>query len=355
MPTKTSQGKPHFATLDGLRGIAALSVVILHWFEGLGFTFFGSSWFAVDFFFMLSGFVVAYSYEERLKNGFSFIKFMLLRVIRLYPMIFLGAIIGFIRFEGKYFVDNQQLSLELIFKLITTLMMVPESLLFQNNQLELFSINIVFWSLFFEFIAYILFGALLFRLKNVALWFIAFFAFIGVCFWLSTSFGNGEKLERVIAIDGFYRVAFSFSIGVILFRIRGGIGEYGKKLPMHLLILLLAFFMLPRNILPWYVYAFLMLMILPMSIIVGINTKFEGKFKTITSFLGDISYPLYAIHTPLIWMLGFTVKRFSGHTEPNYVIWYGLIIIPFTIFLAHLALKLYDEPVRKWLKQKVLA
>lgn len=353
MLSVNTEAKHHFATLDALRGVAALSVVICHWLEGLGYRAFGTSWLAVDFFFMLSGFVVAYSYEERLKNGFPLIKFILLRVVRLYPMIVMGAVLGLIRFEGKYFVDHHQLSLDIFFKFITTLTMVPESVIFSNNELELFTINIAFWSLFFEFIAYFLFALFLIKLKNYALSTIALFGFIGVCFWFLACFGYEETFGRVIAIDGFFRVIFSFSIGIILYRTRFSIRAFGKKLSCYVLLLLPLLFVLPRNILPWYIYPLLMISILPLGIIVGINNELKGRLKTITSFLGDISYPLYAIHTPLLWMIGFLIKKVTGHSEPSYLVWFGLIVIPVTIGLSFIALKVYDEPVRIWLKKTV--
>lgn len=347
-----SEGKPHFATLDGLRGIAAIAVIIMHWFQGLKFTVFGTSNLAVDFFFMLSGFVVAYSYEERLKQGFSFLRFMLLRIIRLHPLIVLGALLGLLRFEAKYYLDTGALSTEYLFKLFITVLMVPESILRVDNTFEFFQLNSVYWSLFCEFTAYVLFGILLFRLHKISLTIIATIAFIGVYFWFKTSFGYGDILDRIIAVDALPRVIFSFSIGVLLYRSRIAIGGMAKKIPIFFLLLLPALFVLPKNVLPWYVYPILMIIILPTSIMVGIHHKFDGVSAKIVNFLGEISYPVYAIHMPIIWVMGFGVKKVTGVTEPAQLVWFGLIILPVTIGLSYLALKLYDEPVRRFLKNK---
>src|ERR1700761_290962 len=87
------ESKQHFAVLDGMRGIAALIVLILHTAQthrsGLP-----QAALAVDFFFILSGFVVAYAYEARLQSTLSLASFARVRLIRLYPLIFLGVSMG---------------------------------------------------------------------------------------------------------------------------------------------------------------------------------------------------------------------------------------------------------------------
>ncbi len=83
---------PHrFEALDSWRGICALMVALLH-FEAFShlkdLPFFNDAYLFVDFFFVLSGFVIAANYQERLANGFGLSKFMLLRFGRLYPLYF---------------------------------------------------------------------------------------------------------------------------------------------------------------------------------------------------------------------------------------------------------------------------
>ena len=344
-----SEGKPHFATLDGLRGIAALSVVILHWFDGLGFNLFGTSLLAVDFFFMLSGFVVAYSYEERLKKGFPFGKFMLLRVIRLMPMIVLGAFLGLVRFEAKYFLDFHHLSIQYILQFIATSFMIPSNL---NDINSMFPLNLALWSLFYEFCAYILYGSIFFRLSKKWFALIIFLSTIGLLVWLNSSFGgNKNSFNAPAFVDGFSRVLFSFLIGVLLFRNYKILMQFGKKIPIFTIILLPLLFIIPREIFPYYIYFLGLIIISPLMIIVGLGNKFEGMAAKIINLLGDVSYPIYAIHTPIIWSLGFLIKKL-GFTDTNQIIWFGLLVIPLNILISYLSLKLYDEPVRKYLKSK---
>ena len=102
--------KPHYNILDGLRGAAALMVVWYHVFEGFAFAegmngveggglinVFNHGYLAVDFFFMLSGFVISYAYDDRW-NKMSLGDFFKRRLVRLHPMIIMGAIIGLATF-----------------------------------------------------------------------------------------------------------------------------------------------------------------------------------------------------------------------------------------------------------------
>ena len=99
-----SDTKPHYHLLDGLRGVAALLVVWYHVFEGFAFAgntlieHINHGYLAVDFFFILSGFVISYAYDDRWAKGFTMKQFFLRRLIRLHPMVIMGALIGTITF-----------------------------------------------------------------------------------------------------------------------------------------------------------------------------------------------------------------------------------------------------------------
>ncbi|HEY8254564.1 MAG TPA: acyltransferase family protein, partial [Rhizomicrobium sp.] len=93
----------HFEILDGLRGVAAIAVLVGH----ASILFLQSTWvprklLAVQFFFMLSGFVITHAYEGKLRAGMTWREFMLRRIIRLYPLIVLAALVGF----ASYVVRN---------------------------------------------------------------------------------------------------------------------------------------------------------------------------------------------------------------------------------------------------------
>jgi peptidoglycan/LPS O-acetylase OafA/YrhL len=91
----------HFEILDGLRGIAALSIVIFHFMEWIysdySQNFIGHGFLAVDFFFCLSGFVIGYAYDNRIRE-MGVREFFKSRLIRLHLLVILGAIIGLLGF-----------------------------------------------------------------------------------------------------------------------------------------------------------------------------------------------------------------------------------------------------------------
>ena len=95
--TTKLQSKHHFSTLDGLRGVAAIAIVVFHFMEIAysDFTknFIAHGFLAVDFFFCLSGFVMAYAYDDRLK-GMGLMAFFKARIIRLHPLVVLGGVLG---------------------------------------------------------------------------------------------------------------------------------------------------------------------------------------------------------------------------------------------------------------------
>ena len=112
-PDRTGTGKPHFEVLDGLRGTAAVMVVVFHimgmpiaWVDQGQYLHHAAM--AVDFFFALSGFVVAYAYDARW-DRMSVAQFCKLRLIRLHPLVLLGAILGLISFLVDPFAPNQKL------------------------------------------------------------------------------------------------------------------------------------------------------------------------------------------------------------------------------------------------------
>ncbi len=100
MNTRTTYlaSKPHYEILDGLRGVAAVMVIIFHLFEahagGSHLTqIINHGYLAVDFFFMLSGFVIGYAYDDRW-NRMTVGTFFKRRIIRLHPMVIMGSIVG---------------------------------------------------------------------------------------------------------------------------------------------------------------------------------------------------------------------------------------------------------------------
>ena len=94
-PEAAVPAKKVFRLLDGLRGIAALVVVLLHIPQFIKDDTFPEGYLAVDLFFVISGVVIRQAYEHRLESELSVWRFAWLRIVRLYPLYMLGAMISF--------------------------------------------------------------------------------------------------------------------------------------------------------------------------------------------------------------------------------------------------------------------
>src|ERR1700744_2642762 len=128
---RTSSGKEHFEVLDGLRGSAAFLIVIFHLFN-YSFGFHGPwalvkhAYLAVDFFFALSGFVVAYAYDDRWTR-MSILQFFRIRLIRLHPLVLVGATLGLLGYLLDPFgrAMNQTPMPMLCLAYLTSLLLLP--------------------------------------------------------------------------------------------------------------------------------------------------------------------------------------------------------------------------------------
>ena len=370
--------KPHYEILDGLRGVAALLVVFYHIFEGLSFaeggtpiTTINHGYLAVDFFFILSGFVIGYAYDDRLGKTMTLGNFFKRRLIRLHPMIIMGAVLGVIFYclQGCVKWDGTHVATSMIMlALLCALFFIPATpgagYDIRGNG-EMFPLNGPSWSLFFEYIGNILYAVFIHRLSNKALTVLVFLLGIGLA-WFALfdvagygMIGVGWTLDGVNFLGGSLRMLFPFSLGMLLSRNFKPVKVRGAFWICS--IVLLALFCVPyiegNSPICWngLFEAICILFIFPVLVWIGASGKTTDKHSTqICKFSGDISFPLYAVHYPVMylfyaWLIDNKYYTF-GEVWPV-----ALIVYIGSILLAYLCLKCYDEPVRKWLIRKFLA
>lgn len=337
----------HYVFLDGLRGVAAIMVLLLHWFEGHGRDWFGSGLLAVDFFFILSGFVVAFAYEQRLLREGKSARFVRQRFIRLYPLIAAGVLLGFVRFAMLAFQEGASpFNASLLAQLAQGLAMIPFD--WSGGVSDFFPLNNALWSLHFEFIAYLAFWMILYRMSTAGLAVIAAVAAAGCYAWAAMTFGNADLGDGTTGyIHAFSRVAFSFTLGMIVYRLRDRIAKAALPGGRWLALVLVAALILPRTMLPPLAVMALLALVFPYVIAAG--TKVEtGSRAGFEKLLGDLSYPLYALHVPLIWTMSGACKAlgigFAADPLLN-----GIFILPATLIISYAAFILYDRPLRRWL------
>ena len=372
--------KPHFALLDGLRGVAALAVLWYHVNEGFAFAeatngagdgiirSFNHGYLAVDFFFILSGFVIAYAYDDRWNQGLTIGNFIKRRLIRLHPMLIAGAIIGAITFlvQGGVTWSGESVSLaQVLLCLGLTFLFVPAtpgcSYEVRGNG-ELFPLNGPYWSLFFEYIGNLLYGLLLRRLSTKVL--AVFVALLGMTFfWFATcniseygSIGVGWTLDTVNFCGGLLRMLFPFTLGMLLSRtfkprpVRGAFWLCS--------ILLVALFavpyidvMQPLCMNGVFEMTCIMLVFPAIVLLAASCTSVGAGTNRIATFLGELSYPLYTVHYPLMYLF---YAGLIANEQYNFMSapWQSLCVMGGSILLAIVLMKCYDAPVRKWLTKK---
>jgi peptidoglycan/LPS O-acetylase OafA/YrhL len=346
--------KPHYDILDGLRGIAAIAVVIFHFMECVitDYTknFIGHGFLAVDFFFCLSGFVIGYAYDNRIgKMGVA--AFFKSRLIRLHPLVILGSILGVVGFLVDPFSTDQMAynAGSVLLILLTSLLLIPYPVM-EQRYFNNFNFNAPAWSLFWEYIANILYAFVLVRVGRKALLLITIAAGALLCFvaycagnlmggWAGSNFWEGGA-----------RVAYSFSAGLLVYRsnwiIKNRLGFIGIG------ILLFAAFVMPWFKLNWLVESLVVLFYFPLLVSLGAGAQLAPALKKICVFSGKISYPLYMTHYAFIWIFAHHYAKYKPGTEQlTWIIIIGTILL---LFIAYLAMVLYDTPLRRYLTTSLL-
>ena len=368
--------KPHYHLLDGLRGVAALMVIWYHIFEGYAFAggttidTFNHGYLAVDFFFILSGFVIGYAYDDRWGKNFTMKDFIKRRLIRLHPMVIMGAVVGAITFyiQGSVQWDGTHIGISMVMlSLLCTIFFIPAmpgvGYEVRGNG-EMFPLNGPCWSLFFEYIGNILYALFIRRLSNKALTIVVVLlgvALASFAIFNVSGYGNigvGWTLDGVNFIGGLLRMLFPFSMGMLLSR---------NFKPMKLrgafwicTLIMIALFAVPylegtESICTNGIYeAFCIIIAFPILLWIGASgTTTDKKSTQICKFLGDISYPIYVIHYPFMYLFyAWLIKNQLFTLGETWQV--ALCVYAWNILFAYLCLKLYDEPVRKYLAKRFL-
>ena len=362
--------KPHFYILDGLRGVAALLVVVFHVGEGFatGATdqFLNHGYLAVDFFFMLSGFVVGYAYDDRWHSqpGFSLWEFFRRRLVRLHPMVLLGAALGALSFALQGFVkwDGTEVAVaNVVVAMLLSMLLFPAwpgAMYEVRGNGEMFPLNGPSWSLFFEYIANIAYGLLLRRLSTrllaavVAMMAVGYAAFDLCNFSESWMMNLGWTLAGCNLPGGLLRVGLCFSMGLLLQRcFRPWHTKGAFTLCSLLLALLLAVpYLTPRaGEVHWWnsLYEIACVMVaFPLIVLVGASGRLHGgSTEALCKWVGQISYPLYIVHYPVMYLLYSWLWNGSEHSTMATVLAVAAAVAA-SIVLAALALRFYDIPVR---------
>lgn len=372
--------KPHYELLDGLRGVAAILVLFYHIFEGFAFaeatngagsgiiTTLNHGHIAVDFFFILSGFVISYAYDDRWKK-MSTMQFFKRRLIRLHPMLVMGAIIGFLAFAFVGFErwdgTTAPTSWVMIALLLTMFMIpaVPGVPYEVRGNGEMFPLNGPGWSLFFEYIGNILYALIIRRLSTTLLAVLTvILGIIHAWFFIGNvsgydMIGAGWTIDEINFWGGFVRMLFPLSMGMLLartFKPRKVKGAF-YICSIALVVLFAVPYIAPAETISLNsLYEFICIaFIFPALVWLGACGTASGMTGKMNSLLGELSYPLYIVHYPIMYVFYAWLIEKEIYTLGE--CWgVAALVIVSSITLAFLCLKLYDEPVRHWLAGKFI-
>ena len=378
--------KPRYEILDGLRGVAALMVVLFHIFEtyskGPAYQIVNHGYLAVDFFFVLSGFVVGYAYDDRWDRMTTW-GFFKRRLTRLHPMVIMGTLVGASLFflAGTAFPKTLEVEgWKFALCLVMGLLVLP-----CGNGLdirgwgELNSFNGPQWTLTLEYIGNILYAFIFRHLPKVGLAILC-----GVCafFTLDLTLGwdvfglfseggpqynviGGWSLEPRQIYIAFTRLLYPFLCGLLISRIlpahRSESNPSGS--PIHLRggfwwcsLAIVTILAVPciggRQGIPDGLFqAISILVLFPLIVLAGAGSRTTDKRSTaICRWLGGISYPIYITHYPLMYMqMNWVAQHADAPLWQHIAVSAGIFFM--SVMLAWGLLKAYDEPVREWLKE----
>lgn len=375
--------KPRYEILDGLRGVAAIVVVAFHLFEtyspGVPYQIINHGYLAVDFFFALSGYVIGYAYDDRWDRMtvWSFIK---RRLIRLHPMLVFGTLFG----AALYYFGGDYPGFDIIGRtpwwkvaacMALCLLMIPVPRALEiRGWGEMNPLNGATWSLFWEYLANLIYALFVRRFSKAVLGCcVAIFAAATVVLCMDidpfgvlaarsaaayTVIGGWEISAAQIQI-GLTRLLYPFFCGLLLSRIGSKVSLAGGFWWCSLLVV--AALAMPRiggdN--PDFFWmnglyeAACILLLFPLVIVIGAGSRVSGRRSAaVCKFLGDISYPLYVTHYPLIYVQ-MSWAATHGDLPASTHLFVAAAIFCLAMFVAWASLKSYDEPVREWLKEKL--
>ena len=335
-----------YQTMNGLRGLAALLVVMFHlqeWFVALAPS---RAFLATNLFFVISGFVIALSYEDKFKSNVTPKRFFIIRIIRLYPLYALGTIIQIsVLFMSLYFkkkIIDQNINSWISIPFALAMLPTPN---FSDSSAALYPLNNPAWSLFYEIIINMIYVVTwrLWSTKNIAIIMMT----IGALMLAHPEFCNGGGLTWGSIGLGILRVFYSFPAGVLIYRLicmnRIRFTDINSFVVLSALPILL---MLPSEFAP-----FCMLFGLPFLVFVAAQSEPPEVACPLFFALGTVSYTIFALHMPLMHLVSSTLIKLGFIGNPQLI---GCVFLVAIVLGSLLIDAIFDRPIRRFLRRAFL-
>lgn len=346
--THMTSRNERFVFLDGLRGVAAVVALLGH--LSLFFPIAADYPYilAVDFFFMLSGFVIARTYLPRILDGMSLRTFARGRLIRLYPMLLLGSLLGAAALVAHVIIHKDADWSDVALAVGLAVFVLPSFLVSLGE--SAFPLNQPVWSLFFEIWANLLFAIVVMRARRWSRWVFAAIAVIAFFAAMANAALNGDTGGYMMSniAGGVPRVLFAFFIGALLCQVPAA-KHSGAGVGLVLLLTLLSALFTPIGLNAVH-SVLIVALVFPPLIYFSSGVRVAGRLARACTFLGELSYPLYLVHFPILTLMVFITSRLDP--DGKYL---GLSVaasVLACVTLSYAALKLIDEPTRRWLTRR---
>lgn len=333
-----------YLALDGIRGIAAIYVAVLHAPQWFGDWTPVNGFLAVDLFFALSGFVLAASYGRRFGAGLTPWIFFKMRMIRLYPLYALSLLVSLtmllvaLAFQGRIteYTAVEWAALPYALFMLPAPSPVPSS--------TLYPLNIPAWSLMFEILVNMVFATtfMFWTKRNLALVMLA----AGSLLLLVDARGDGGHNWSTLYF-GLLRVAYSFPAGVLVYLLLAD----GWKLPRVPAIACLAAFPLLIMIPSANAALFCVLVAFPLLVAFAASAELPRSLAAPAFLLGSASYALYVLHMPLYSFIKACLTKL-GLDVPGLP--FGVAAVVAAVALSLVTVRYLDEPARRYLSQRLL-
>ena len=326
-----------------MRGVAAIAVAIGHYGMLVPCIFYYRSvYLPVDFFFCLSGFVIAHAYEQRLRSGLSAWRFMALRIIRLYPFYLLGLAVGIVQWAAYRALWSDPLThavtiSQFLLALGASLVYVPSIPLASVAKTIQFPFNPPAWSLCFELLINLFFALVARRLSRLLLTalIVAFGLLLMTAVHVTGTLNGGLEWFGLVGIA---RAGYSFFMGVLLRRIWKPERSFSLSY-LWLIAIFLIVISVPLHGGAKACYDLAVVMaVFPALIFVAASIRDGNAQINVTGrCIGSASYGLYAIHFPAIWLFATLFPRFYGHHDYFPSILIGAAYVGLLILYGHAA------------------
>lgn len=343
-----------YLLLDGLRGMAAL-VIVIHHFTALSGQreIFGSASVAVDFFFCLGGFVIAHAYEAKLLAGLTVSEYVRRRLVRLYPMFLVGCLIGLVALTiGKEQGANDMSWAGIEEAAVLNALYLPYPHWYYIQIFEKRLVGVVFplngpaWSLFFALFANLIYAQVIRKSPKLSPLIAAVSAVALVAAGLQ--YGEAPGWGTANFVGGFPRVMFAFFAGVTVYQLQPTLARLPRIHPAVIAIVAVAVLSVPHFRGHIFYWLFATIGGVPILVAMAGDVRPMGsrRAQALCAYSGGISYAMFCVHYPLLMLFALAFQ----HSVSLAML---ALYLATTFALSHALHRYVERPMREWLDMKI--